>query len=228
MTQGQFTTLRRDFRVGTEQIDVKPSYDLGHLGDFDYTQITKMQSMTPERRWQRFKRWRRLLKRSNSMSPILDDIVSRFAKHQVEFVIVGGVSAVLQGAAVNTFDLDICYRRTPENIAKLVAALKPLGPLPRGFPKDLPFVFDERTIQLGSNFTFDVGEEDLDLLGTMSAIGGYEEIIQGTVEMEILGFKVKVLSLEQLIATKEAAGRQKDLLALPLIKAALAIKQQTN
>ena len=60
-----------------------------------------VQSMTPERRWQRFKRWRRLLKRSNSMSPILDDIVSRFAKHQVEFVIVGGVSAVLQGAAVN-------------------------------------------------------------------------------------------------------------------------------
>jgi hypothetical protein len=35
--------------------------------------------------------------------------------HDVEFIVVGGVAAVLQGAPVVTFDLDILHRRTPEN-----------------------------------------------------------------------------------------------------------------
>ncbi len=160
------------------------------------------------------------------MFPLLDDIVKRLADGNVEYVIVGGVSAILQGAAVNTLDLDLCYRRTPVNIARLVSALAPLSPRARGLPEGLPFVFDERTIQLGSNFTLDIGEEDLDLLGEMSAIGGYEEIIGTADDMSVNGISVKVLSLEQLIATKEAAGRAKDLLVLPSLRHALELKRQ--
>ena len=44
-------------------------------------------------------------------------------RHEVEFVMVGGVAAVLNGAPVTTFDLDILHRRTPENVERLVAAL---------------------------------------------------------------------------------------------------------
>jgi len=162
------------------------------------------------------------------MTPLLDDIITRLAQAKVEYVIVGGVAAVLQGAVVNTFDLDLCYRRTPENIARLVAALGPLNPRPRGFPADLPFVFDERTVLLGSNFTLEVGEEDLDLLGVMSAIGGYDDIILQAKDMVVASQPVKVLSLEQLIATKEAAGREKDHDALPKIRAALEVQRKQD
>jgi hypothetical protein len=159
------------------------------------------------------------------MFPLLDQIILRLASAQVEYVIVGGVSAILQGAGVDTFDLDICYRRTPDNIARLVAALRDLNPRPRGWPRDLPFSFDDRTILLGSNFTLDVGEEDLDLLGDMSAIGGYEQVAGQAIEMVVAGVPVKVLSLEQLIATKEAVGRPKDLLVLPALRRALEQKR---
>ena len=98
------------------------------------------------------------------MQHFAKEIVRRLVEAQVEFVVVGGFSAVLQGVPIVTLDLDICYRRTPENVARLAAALAPLQPRARGFPPDLPFFFDERTILLGSNFTLLIGDESLDLL----------------------------------------------------------------
>jgi len=60
------------------------------------------------------------------MWPFAKDLIVRLAQGQVEFVVVGGVSAILQGAEYTTLDLDICYRRTPENITRLAQALAPL------------------------------------------------------------------------------------------------------
>src|SRR5208337_1291833 len=134
-------------------------FDLGHQGDVDRTLLAKMLAMTPNQRLRHHERWRTLLRRSlETMPPFLEDLVNRLVPAGVEFVVVGGVSAVLHGATITTRDLDLCYRRTPENIARLVAVLGPLQPRPRGFPPGLPFVFDERTVLLGSNFTLEVGD----------------------------------------------------------------------
>jgi hypothetical protein len=203
-----------------------PIYDLGHRGDVDYTLIDKLLRMTPTERLRHHERWRGLLRKGPMLPNFVEEIVGRLQDAGVEFLVVGGVSAILQGAGVNTMDLDICYRRTPQNIARLVAALAPLHPRPRGFPPDLPFVFDERTVQLGSNFTLEIGPESLDLLGAMSAIGGYEQVIGGAAEATVGSRAVKVLSLEQLIATKTAAGRTKDLATLPELQATLERKRQ--
>lgn len=160
------------------------------------------------------------------MQNFVKDTILRLARDQVEFVVVGGISAVLQGVPVVTVDLDLCYRRTPENLRRLAQSLLPLQPRLRGLPPDLPFVFDERALSLGTNFTLQLGDESLDLLAEMSGIGGYDQILPHVDEVSIEGVAVKVLSLEQLIATKQAAGRAKDLATLPLLKAALELKQQ--
>jgi predicted nucleotidyltransferase len=207
-------------------LDLRPFFDLGHKGDVDHTQAAKLLAMTPTERLRHHEGWRQLLIRGSTMPNFVEEIAARLMEAKVEFVIVGGVSAVLQGSEITTRDLDICYRRTPKNIVRLVAAIGPLNPRPRGFPPDLPFFFDERTVQLGSNFTLEIGDESLDLLGVMSAIGGYEQIIGQAVDINLAGFPIKVLSLAQLIATKEAAGREKDLAVLPALKATLARKQQ--
>lgn len=203
-----------------------PIYDLGHRGNVDYTLIDKMLRMTPTERLHHHEKWRGLLKRGRMLPNFVEEIVERLQDAGVEFIVVGGVSAVLQGAAITTRDLDICYRRTPENIRRLVAALKPLHPRPRGFPSGLPFVFDERTIHLGSNFTLEIGPESLDLLGEMAAIGGYEQVLGGALDAPISHRTVKILSLEQLIATKTAAGRTKDLAVMPELQATLERKRQ--
>jgi hypothetical protein len=200
--------------------------DLGHQGDVDRTLVAKMLAMTPALRLRHHERWRTLFRRSqDAMPPFLEDLVKRLAPAGVEFVVVGGVGAVLQGATITTRDLDLCYRCTPENFARLVAVLGPLQPRPRGFPPGLPVVFDERTVLLGSNFMLEVGDESLALLGEMSVIGGYEQIINTCVVMEIAGFPVNVLSLADLIATKTAANRPKDLVVLPELRFLQEIKQ---
>ena len=61
-------------------------------------------------------------------------ILRGLVDHEVEFIVVGGVCAVLHGAPVTTFDLDVVHRRSPENIARLQAALAGLGAHYRGRP----------------------------------------------------------------------------------------------
>ncbi len=57
----------------------------------------------------------------------------------VEFIIIGGMAATGHGSAHVTVDLDIVYRRTPENMSRLAEALSPLQPYLRGAPPGLPF-----------------------------------------------------------------------------------------
>lgn len=54
------------------------------------------------------------------------ELLGVLARHQVDFIVVGGVAAVIQGAPVNTFDLDVVHARTPDNIERLLGALREL------------------------------------------------------------------------------------------------------
>lgn len=137
-------------------------------------------------------------------------IVRRLTEQHVEFVIVGGLAMIARGSASLTKDLDICYERTPDNLAALVAALGPLHPYLRGAPPGLPFQFDVLTLQSGLNFTFITDCGDLDLLGEVSGVGIYSQVLAQSSEELMFDMKVRVLSIDGLIAAKKAAGRNKD------------------
>lgn len=160
------------------------------------------------------------------MQNFTERIVSALSRSKVDFIVVGGVSALLQGAPIVTRDLDLCYRRTGENLKRLAEALSPFQLRLRGLPEGVPNVFDERSLQFGMNFTLEVEDESLDLLGEMSAIGGYDAIVGRAVEMDVAGHTVHVLSLPDLIRTKRAAGRPKDLAVLPVLEATLQMLQE--
>lgn len=142
-------------------------------------------------------------------------------QHQVEFVIVGGVAASAHGSAYLTHDLDIAYARTRENLKRLAAALAPHYPRPRDLPADLPFLWDEGTLQHGTNFTLATDLGNLDLLGEVAGLGDYARVRAASVAMSLFGMRCRVLSLDALIITKRAAGRTKDLLVLPELEALL-------
>ena len=72
----------------------------------------------------------------------------------VEFIVVGGVAATIHGSARLTLDLDIVYRRTPENLTRVIHSLAPYAPYLRGAPSGLPFRWDVETLQRGVNFTW--------------------------------------------------------------------------
>ncbi len=142
--------------------------------------------------------------------PILQSLVE---KH-VEFVVVGGLAMVTRGSSYVTDDLDICYRRSVENISRLSNAIELFEPYLRGAPKGLPFRFDAATISAGLNFTLTTTCGSFDVLGEIAGVGGYESVVgQSTPEL-VFGLTIMTLSLDGLIAAKKAAGRIKDKLHL--------------
>jgi hypothetical protein len=140
-------------------------------------------------------------------------------QHQVEFVIVGGVAISAHGSSYLTYDLDVAYARTRDNLKRLAAALASYHPRPRDLPADLSFVWDEQALQHGTNFTLTTDLGNLDLLGEVTGLGDYAHVRAQSVVMNLFGLQCRVLSLDALIITKRAAGRPKDLLALPELEA---------
>ena len=153
-------------------------------------------------------------------------LLSSLESNHVQFVIIGGVAATLHGAARVTFDLDIVYERTPENLNKLVDALSPFEPYLRGAPLGLPFKFDAETLRRGLNFTFTTTEGPIDLLGELLGVGSYSDVVAHSVEALLFGASYRFLDLEALLASKRAAGRPKDLAQLPLIRATAAVRKR--
>jgi len=140
--------------------------------------------------------------------------------------VIGGAAAVLQGSAYVTSDLDICYSREKSNLEKIANALAPFNPSLRGAPKDLAFRLDVATLAFGLNFTLSTDVGALDLLGEVAGLGGYAEVLSVSEEMIVYGTASRVLTLEGLVKSKQAAGRTKDLLILPELEALIRIKKK--
>jgi predicted nucleotidyltransferase len=132
----------------------------------------------------------------------------------VDFIVVGGVAAILHGSARFTLDLDIVYGRSRPNLERLVLALAPHRPYLRGAPPGLPFLWDISTLKRGLNFTLTTQLSDLDLLGEVAGGGGYDDLLPWIEEIEVGSNKYRVVTLDKLIELKRAAGRPKDLEAI--------------
>lgn len=141
-------------------------------------------------------------------------LLRRLATAGVEFILVGGAAATAHGSARLTQDIDVVYRRSADNVDRLVAALLDLHPYPRGAPAGLPFRWDARTVRRGLNFTLVTDLGDLDLLGEIAGGGTYENLLPDCLTIELFGVACQCLGLERLIEVKRAAGRPKDLEAI--------------
>jgi hypothetical protein len=137
-------------------------------------------------------------------------IVDALERHQVEYIIVGGLAGNILGSDSITHDLDICYRREPANFKALAAALKDVEATLRGAPEGLPFILDDRTLRNGDCFTFSTIGGPFDCLGTPAGTKGYDDLYTSSWMFELDGRKVRVCSLNDLIRMKQAAARIKD------------------
>jgi predicted nucleotidyltransferase len=148
-----------------------------------------------------------------------DTVFGVLVRGGVEFIVIGGAAATIHGSARITRDVDIVYRRTAENLRRLVDALSPYSPYLRGAPAGLPFRWDESTLRRGLNFTLTTSIGDLDLLGEVTGGGNFEALLAHSSPVQAFGIECLCLNLDKLIQVKRAAGRPKDLEAIAELEA---------
>jgi hypothetical protein len=143
----------------------------------------------------------------------------RLADAGVDFVLIGGLAAGVHGSAYPTYDIDVAYSRAPDNLERLATVLSELHATLRGAPEDVPFILDAKSLAAGGYFTFDTDLGKLDILAYPEGAPPYEALRTEAFESTIEGRPLRIVSLDHLIAMKEAAGRARDKLVAAELRA---------
>ncbi|HEY3743249.1 MAG TPA: hypothetical protein VGL53_25560 [Bryobacteraceae bacterium] len=145
-----------------------------------------------------------------------------FARAGVDFILVGGLSAVARGVPVNTFDVDFVHARDTLNIGRLLPVLESIDAIFRIQPHRRLRPNESHLAGRGHiNLTTTLGP--IDLLCTIGDNLTYEDLLPHSDILELgEGLLVRVLKLEKLIEIKEALNTDKDRAMLPLLRRTLA------
>jgi hypothetical protein len=141
-------------------------------------------------------------------------------EHQVDFVVIGGFAALLHGSALPTIDLDITPGSTRQNLERLASALRELDARVHvpGQAEGLRFDCSAATIARARTWNLVTSCGPLDISMEPDGTHGYEDLRRGRVRIELDTLPVPVACLADVVRSKEAAGRDKDRLALPLLR----------
>lgn len=153
---------------------------------------------------------------SASLSEVLEGLLGA----GVDFVLVGGLAAVIQGAPVTTMDVDVVHNQSPENIARLLSFLKSVDAVHRR-PDDRLIEPKERDLSGKGHVLLTTRIGPLDILAVIEGGRSYEELLERTVEIDFRGHCLRVLDLKTLIELKQTSTDPKDKQRLPVLKETL-------
>jgi predicted nucleotidyltransferase len=194
------------------------THGFGEQDEFgiDISLLRENLRLTPKQRVERLFRSLALFRSDNmdDLQTTLRTLLAALHYGGVRCLLIGGVAMRCHGSAYITDDVDFCFARDSANLAHLAEALAPLHPRLGGVPVDLPFRWDSRTLKAGQKFTLATDAGDVDLLGDVPGAAPFDLMWQRSSEIILSGIPVRVVSLDDLIAMKRAAGRDKDLLYL--------------
>lgn len=155
----------------------------------------------------------------------VDRLLATLHRHQVDFLLVGGMAAIAHGALRPTADVDCLARSSAENLSRLAAAMRELNArlriagLTDAEAAQLPTPLDADMLGRMRISTWRTDAGDFDVLTEVPARDGsrlrYDELVGRASVLDIHGIAVQVAALEDLIASKEWADRPKDRDALP-------------
>ena len=144
------------------------------------------------------------------------------------YVLIGGLAATLHGSPLRTGDADICPASNAENLERLARALSEMQARIRApdAPHGLPLACDARFLVGVDLLSLSTEYGDLDLAFRPAGTDGYDDLAQRTVRYELEGVVVPVADLEDVIRSKAAAGRPKDLATLATLRELLAQRRR--
>ena len=146
-------------------------------------------------------------------------LLMRLRDSGLGFVVIGGVCVVYHGVPVATFELNICCPFGEENVRRIESAVKDLHPVHRLTANMLPLEETRGSFKDLKNVYLQTDLGKLDCLGEVAGLGGYEQVLQQSIMHSMSFGQFRMLNLDALIVAKAAAGREKDLEAVRLLRA---------
>ncbi len=156
----------------------------------------------------------------NATSADLSAIIEGLIKADIQFILVGGLAAVVQGAPVTTMDVDILHDRSSETISKLLKFLKSINAIYRR-PDNKIIVPKEEDFSGMGHALFSTRLGPLDVLSFIEQEKTYHDLIEQTVEIEFRGHIIHVLDIRTLIDLKKTSKDPKDRQRLPVLEETL-------
>jgi hypothetical protein len=153
-------------------------------------------------------------------APALLDVLQQ---HGVEFLLIGGYAGIMMGSPLPTQDVDVVPNDERENLERLSSALTALDARIRnGDEEPLPFGDDATSLAGAVFWNLTTKHGDLDITFRPSGTEGYADLRRDAITIALNGQPLLVASLTDIIRSKEAAGRDKDRRALPILRELLA------
>lgn len=146
----------------------------------------------------------------------------------VQFLLVGGLAAVLNGAPIQTYDVDIVYSQEAANIDRLLTVLESLDAIFRIQPARR--LRPTKSHLLGQeHLNLLTRHGPLDLLPRIGTNLGFSDLLSHSAELDIgSGIHIRVLDLETIISLKEQLAEEKDLAMLPVLRQTLNELKKTE
>lgn len=146
----------------------------------------------------------------------------------VDFVVVGGIAAVLHGSPRMTEDADVVFATDDANLNALGKALTDLEAKLAEVEDDVPFVPDARTLRSIELLTLETNAGKLDLLRQPSGAPPYNRLRRDADRYDVGAFSLLVASVPDLIAMKRSAGRPKDLADIAELEVIARLRRESS
>jgi hypothetical protein len=148
----------------------------------------------------------------------LTTLLARLAASGTDFLLVGGLAAVAQGAPLTTFDVDVVHRRGEDNVERLLAFLSSVSARYRGRPPGQVLLPSREALLGTGHHLLTTALGPLDVLGAIEQGRTYETLLPDSVKLEVEGQPVRVVQLRTLAALKVGAVTPKDRLVLATLE----------
>ena len=156
----------------------------------------------------------------NQSSIDLGAILEGLVRAGVDFILVGGLAAVVQGAPVTTMDVDIVHSQSSENITRLLQYLTSIDAFHRR-PDDKLIKPQAGDISGKGHALFTTRIGPIDVLAVIEGGKAYGDLLEHTVEIEFRNRTIRVLDLEMLVQLKKNYPDPKDRQRLPVLEETL-------
>ncbi|MGA1835582.1 hypothetical protein VD659_01495 [Herbiconiux sp. 11R-BC] len=159
-----------------------------------------------------------------------EKILATLSRHEVRYVLIGGLAAIASGSPFPTEDVDVTPERSAENLDRLSRALDELEArvYTSTEPLGVPFGHDGASLGRSEVWNLATSFGRLDISFHPDGTTGFPDLARDAFDVSVQGVVVRVASLADVIRSKQAANRPKDQRVLPTLREILASRHPRN